>query len=564
MIYAFKDTTAGAAPATYRSAESLSIDGTYLEDALPGFRVLYTTGREALPVDITTGEIAGRDGSVLMGKRFPAREIVVGYSLKTPGPAAYRAAFNSLFSYLKGEHRLIFADEQDKFFIGHFLDVTPGEPGTDTAVGEITFLCADPFKYSMTEYSADTLLQPVKGADGVTRNLRSFLVTYRGTVPARPRFETTFKQGVTDVSDGTLPTNPGDCGYIAFTDQHGHILQFGDPDETDGQSFAASQMLLNTVLYNKSSWSTNTRNLWKTNTGSAYVDATIAPRGSMYSTYSKVVTSEEQAQESAGTLDGLRYLTPQTYGTGSADGWHGPTIAARVPVDASRTRGAADWRLYFRAKIGASEEEQFGVFKVAAVTSAGVVVASMEIKKGSSSMNGKVILKFGTKSKTIAQDLSYYNAAFGANGRHAATITKSGSKCTFSFGDKSITLTDTGQTSVKVERVAFSFGQYRKGGTERTSLSRNGLYNTKFTKLNCQTWEDTPNKFSSGDVLSVDCSTAEVLLNGEPAADLGALGNDWETLTLVPGEQYIIESRSSWVKPENRPTSKMFWREVFA
>lgn len=578
-MYIYTDTTRAASlPATGRSAESLQIDGTWLEDVIPGFRVLYTRGREALPLDITTLTIPTRDGEYVTGKRYPARQIVVGYRLVTGSPQAFRAAFNSLFSYIRGEHRLVFADEADKFYTGAYQDASSGEPGTDTAVGELVFFCADPFKYSIEEHSQETLLRPVPGSDGVTRNLRSFLVNYQGTVPARPRFETRFFQPNNAVSQDTVPSNAGDCGYIAFMDQDGHVLQFGDPDEADGASYDKSQLMLDTVLYNKSSWTSPTKGtassgLWRPNTG--YADPDVTAMGSMRSDYSQQVTAEEQAAESAGTLDGLRYLTPQSYGTATATGWHGPTISARLPampVGTSSVRGAADWRLYFRAKIGASDDPQMGLFKADITTSSGALIASIAIKKHSSSMTGKVIVTFGGKTKTKSVDLSYYNRAFGAGGRHTCILTKTQNRLVVDYGDETITLKDTSTTSMLADRVTFCLASYRKNERASTEkeidpLARNGLYNVKFTKLNCPTWADVPNKFSSGDVLKADTRDASILLNDAPAADLGALGSDWENFVLVPGEQYIVESRSSWTMGDGaqyRPHSTIYWRDTYA
>ena len=564
-IYSYTDTTSGSQSSTSRSSESLKIDDVWLEDVIPGFRVLYTRGREALPLDMTALTIPNRDGDLITGKRWPSRQIVVGYRLLTGGPTAYRTAFNSLFSYVKGEHRLIFNDEPDKFFTGIYQELSSGEPGTDNAIGELVFFCSDPFKYSLEEHSQETLLRAVPCSDGISRNLRSFLINYSGTIPSRPRFETKFYQPDNNQNyEGDVPSNAGDCGYIAFTDQAGHILQFGDPDESDGVSYSKSQLMLDTILYNKNSWTSPTRgSLWKMNP--QYQDSEITTDGSVKSDYSKVITAEEQAQETAGTLDGLRYLTPQNYGT-SSTGWHGPTIAARLPsmpVGYQNVRGAADWRLYFRAKLGASDNSEIGMFKVDIFDTNGSVFSSVSIKKNNTSMTGKITLVFGTKTKTKSLDLSYYNESFGAGGRHTCTITKTGSKIVLDYGNTTISLKDSTMTNVLADRLMFCFGAYK----EYDTLSRNGLYNVKFTKLSCPTWADVPNKFSAGDVLKADTRDASILLNDAPAEDLGALGNDWETFVLNPGEQYIVESRSSWTMGENaqyRPHSIIYWRDVFA
>ena len=141
--------------------------------------------------------------------------------------------------------------------------------------------------------------------------------------------------------------------------------------------------------------------------------------------------------------------------------------------------------------------------------------------------------------------------------------TKTGNKIVLDYGNTTISLKDSTMTNILADRLMFCFGSYK----EYEPLSRNGLYNVKFTKLNCPTWADVPNKFSAGDILKADTRDASILLNDAPAEDLGALGNDWETFTLNPGEQYIVESRSSWTMGENaqyRPHSIIYWRDVYA
>ena len=41
----------------------MSINGRYIEDIIPGYRTLTVQGRELLASDVTTAEMASRDGS---------------------------------------------------------------------------------------------------------------------------------------------------------------------------------------------------------------------------------------------------------------------------------------------------------------------------------------------------------------------------------------------------------------------------------------------------------------------------------------------------------------------
>lgn len=570
MGYTYADTTAGFSSSASRSAESMFLDGICLEEELPGFRILYTRGREALSPDIRTLSIERRDGDIVTGQRWPSRVITVGYQLVTTSPEAFRAAYNALGGLLKGKHRLIFADESDKFFNGEFTRIDGHEAGTDNVVGEIAFLCADPFKYSVTEYSAPTRLHSVTGADGVTRSLRSFGtnsygVEYNGTVPAHPRFETRFFDPQNDADEDELPSEAGDCGYIAFLDQNGHVLQFGDPDEADGESHDRAQVLIDKNFTGKDSWTQKASNAWKLNNTAYFDDPVVVQRGAVDDTYSKAVTQAEIDAETATST--LRYLAPTSYGA-DGDEWHGPSISGRIPVDASGTRGAADWRLYFRLKFCASDSIQVGRFRAFVTSANGTVIAAVEVAKTTNAGTGTLYATFGGKTKGKRIDLSYYNQYFGADkGRKTCVITKTGAAIEFDLGGVQFSMKDSTLANVKAERVSFVWATYGDADLVEP-VARNGLYNVRFTKLNCETWTDTPNKFGAGDVLLVDTEGAEILLNGDPSPDLGAFGNDWEGLVLVPGRQHIIESRSKWcaATPETvhqRPVSTMYWREAF-
>ena len=193
---------------------------------------------------------------------------------------------------------------------------------------------------------------------------------------------------------------------------------------------------------------------------------------------------------------------------------------------------------------------------------AGNVVAGVRIRKGSAGksasvdyyVNGKVI-------KTGSVDLSYNNKNFGSkeSSVKTSTIQKVGNKITFNIAGAASTFTDDVLQDVKATKITFAFEQY----STSTALSYNGLYWAKFVKNNCNTLRDIPNKFSTDDVVEADCSTGDVLLNGIPAPELGALGNDWEDFVLTPGLNQIGVAYSEWVSDDYVPQFKVRYREVF-
>lgn len=250
------------------------------------------------------------------------------------------------------------------------------------------------------------------------------------------------------------------------------------------------------------------------------------------------------------------YVGASGYGTGT--GAHGPTITRTLST------GAEDFTLTYSQKmcIGntAADVNQFGEFRMQCLNGSTTVVG-VTITKNTAGSTGtlKMILNNNVVySQSI--DLAYRNSYFGAgNTKRVTTIIKSGSKVSFNVAGivKEFTLATISTT--KTLKVAFSFLQF---GTN-TALRFNGLYSSKMVKNNCDTWEDIPNKFSSGDKLEADCQTGKIYLNGIESPSLGALGNDWETFYLVPGDNQIGTSYSDWVNQDYKPTFKIKYREVY-
>lgn len=252
-MYKFIDTNEVSEGAILPS-EALQLNGEYIENLISGYRTLTVSGREALSPELTTVETGIRDGSALKNRRYPARTIVVKYQLIAKSNEDFRAAFNKLGSILNVEEaEMIFNDEQDKFFIGTPSALSEVEPGTNSVIGEIEFVCADPFKYSVEEYEAT----PNEGED-------SIVIDYKGTYKSFPTLEAAFFNE--DEGEAAL-TGGGDCGYVAFFNENEKIIQMGDPDEVDTEGYAKSQTLVNQKFNKETSWGSVAENNWAHNVG---------------------------------------------------------------------------------------------------------------------------------------------------------------------------------------------------------------------------------------------------------------------------------------------------------
>ena len=531
-MYNFIDTTE-VSDGMVLPSEALKINGEYIENIIDGYRTLNVSGREALSPELTTYETGVRDGSRVQNKRFPARIITVTYKLSCDSNSAFREAYNALGAALNvDDATLIFNDENDKFYIGTPSALGEVEAGRNSIVSSFEIYCADPFKYSVAEYEVEPI-------DGI------FTIDYNGTYKSYPKLEADF---FAEDDEGTL-TGGGDCGFVAFFNDNEKILQFGDPDEVDTESYAKSQ----TLIMNKfTSWGSSMQDKWVLN--NAY-----NPWDSRVQVGTLAIKSDETSSKN-------KMIAPSSYGSGSK--WHGPSITRQIPADAAGDVGATNFTLSYRQRfcMTKNKKNEYGAFYAKCVHNNGSskkTICAVQIFKSKSGNKGTVNFYVnGVKKKTVNIDLSRTNKRTGYANKKSiltTTIKKSGSTVSFNVCGLKYTFKDSAIANILTTEITFGFDAY---GT-KTPVATNGLYWAKFIKNNCDTFEDIPNKFSANDVLSVDCKEGKVYLNDLETPSLGALGNDWEDFCLISGINQIGTTYSDWVDADKAPTYKLRYREVF-
>lgn len=546
-MYTFKDTIeTTASDVVLLPSEALKINGQYIENQIAGYRTLAVSGREALSPELETYSTGTRDGSTLKNKRYPERVITVHYQIIADSPQAFREAYTKLGYILDVEDaQLIFNDETDKFFIGTPYAIGEVEPGRLSITGDFEILCVDPFKYSVTEYEA--LPQDTDAG-------KAFVINYGGTYKAFPKIESRFFSQLENGVTATILTDDGDCGHVAFFNEDGKILQFGDPEELDGTAFDKSQTLINQTFASSTAWGTTAKSLWAVNNG--------------------VTLKHEEKQVGNVAMHNFSStlndwcLIPSDYGSGATR--CGPSITRNIGPDASGESGATDWQLTYKQRLnpaaGVNALKEVGGFYCAIVSGSGSsrkMIAGVRIARHSvGATDGKLNLYVNDKQVAdMPINLGPANKYFSALGNRVTTIRKEGNNVVFNVAGvrKSYNCYDTGFADTKATQVTFDFFRY----SAYTPISFNGLYYAKFVKNNCTTFKEIPNKFSADDVLTADCSSGEVLLNGLQAPEVGALGNDWEQFYLKPGINQIGLSYSDWLTDDYAPTVKLKYREVF-
>ena len=571
---------------------ALKIDGTFLEEMIPGYTTLDSTGREALPREYSAVSIATGDGEVIRSRRYLPRDITIQYLIRGKDTSDVREKLIRLSNLLSTyDAAFSFNDEAGRFFIGEPIMDAEVAMGKTHASGSFTIHCADPFKYSVEEFIA----KPDESAPD------TIVIDYGGTHEARPILEAEFP--MLDGEEGEA--TGGDCGYVAFTDENENIIQLGNPHEVDGTVLPESQTLVNREF--------KTTEGWTVNGGSIYGSGTVV--GSL--------TCGTVKDDIWGKT--WNEVHPTAYGSNNST-WHGPVLRID-PLDTNREK-AVDFEFSWQHKLNITANDQLGNFQALLLESSSNVVAGVQIIKSGSGTSGKCnYIVDGKTAGSVSIDLSQYNTHFGCRKKTPkyktvkqkqyynkktkkwqtkkikgaktksvsikqvsgytyttpnlnASIKKLGGKVIFTIGNLKAA-TYVSSTRTEVTTLLFYFGKWKTSNV----IAMNRLISVKLVKHNVDRNYDIKNSFTAGDVVIADCNSAEIYLRhsepevinpdiaegdvipddpaeqGKRTPALGAVGNDWETFMLTPGVNQIGVQYSDWA--QTRPKFRVRYREVF-
>lgn len=522
-MYGFVDTTKNQAiPTGEYPSEAMKINGQYLEDLVPGYRTLTVSGREAFLKELETQNTAARSGVLIKNRRYPARKIKVMYQICARNEEEFRTAFNRLNQALAVEDaEIIFRDEDKngagKYFIGTPSEASDVTPGQNAVTGEFTILCADPLKYSTEQKTATVAPGESSAVD----------ITYSGSELAKPIIEVQFA---------------GDCGFVSVEDTNGKKLLFGNlaEEDTDPTQQGGSETLINQTYSSTGSWSDTEQALW---------------------TFNSVPGLSNKQKGTIGSLNELqvlnRYIGPDSYGDDDIV-VYGPSMMRSIPADSSGNVNPDLWSFSFRPIFAANGLlQQYGEFAALVFDADGNRIAWVRIAS-QSTISRQATMGFHAMGETVYTgtidevDGPFSKPLIAANAM--ITVERSADAITFRAPDivRSFAVSDVPGAN----RIAFMFSRRK----DVNPLSRLGLGAVQFVS-----WlpGDIPNSFAASDVLLVDCRTAKITLNGTSRADLGDIGNAWESFGLHPGENHLKFSYSKWVPDETAPLLLLHHREAF-
>ena len=482
------------------------INGSYLEDIVPGYKTLFVRGREPLDLEPLNISLPARDGDIFRSRRVNARELQILFSLEAATPAAYTAAYNQLKGelYKAKNSQLIFDDEPGCYFVGTCdkidVDYVAGQP----AHGAIVISCADPFKYAVSE--------TVISADNGT-----ITAEYGGTYPAHPIL--------------TAQSMTHDCGFYSFEDEAGHLIQIGNPEEED-QEEAPTDHVVESIDAN-----------FGTNYWPSYdpYDQAVWHRDWSRLLYGYV--TNDLGFESA--RDYI-YALP-AYPGGEPSAMFGPTLGTNITASPNFLCSFLHWF----EPLG----NQGGGFDLYLNNRGGGNVCGVCIRRA----KGNPIYAYMIVKGKVVKTLGYsFNTNPFKSEWHTQTISKSLGTVSFNVGGVAFSTTDPDLVDHSYDVANISFIIYKQPGADQIGAN-NSLKNIQFRGYSSE-WVEFDNVVPRGGLVEVDTGSGEISVNDDPQPNLGSIYNDFEDFKLSTGENTIICSSSGWV---DDASYIMKYREVY-
>ena len=361
--------------------------------------------------------------------------------------------------------------------------------------------------------------------------------------PADPEYYT---NTITVHNGGTYPVEPvitatmhADNGLIALINGQGGVLQFGNPEEADGVERKRSEV----ARY---------EGFDKEPAGAAYNTGQTNSHYYYIADQKNVMEGSVKYTDDDGSAVEPVFLPTNSYY------WEGPSVHLKTTnsSDGSNTGSVlAKWRYKFNSSVNA-----LGAIEMTLDNDTGVAYQVI-IRANYAGKDDVDVQVFAGSTLVFQQTL---NRSVFSNGRYyEAKLTKLGNTLNLQLAgivqggikpSEVITrnpplimppiMLTSAQTSLPITGATLWFQRF-----ENYPYPDMGVYDMDIEWLNVDYWADLSNRFSAGDVATIDVANRQILVNGVINADLQLIDNDWKKFRLLPGDTQILTQRSSWAQP---------------
>lgn len=419
--------------------------------------------------------------------------------------------------------QLIFDDEPDKYYMAICDQQTTMSEEQFLGEAVITFVVPDDLAHSVTTST-------VSGSSGA-----DILINNDGSAPTAPVITAAMKS---------------DNGLVALVNNQGATLQFGSVDERDNVAAKKSDPTLH-LDYGYLEGDAETPEGVTINTG---VDL-----------YPNFLGNASTPNERAGsvkfgvkTSDGMVSAVPQFTGT-AKDVWTGPSMHVDVTPNSDNLATGNfifEQQFHFDSTTRTSGRIEF-------VLEHGSDVAFSFVMRSSTSLSDEVVVEIGAGNPgakgTMFISYTLDRKKF-TNGYYQLIISRVSGVITYKLSKVLREIVDVvSQTGAQLIRT-FDFStlssaavwpitgittQWRRWPGPDAPCTMD-LADTRFTWVNVDYLQDIPNRFSDGDVVTVDVANKRILVNGVEDMTLHTIGNMWDGFKLKPGANTIQVIASSW------------------
>ena len=361
--------------------------------------------------------------------------------------------------------------------------------------------------------------------------------------PADPEY---YADTITVHNGGTYPVEPvitatmhADNGLIALINSQGGVLQFGNPEEADGVERKRSEV----ARY---------EGFDKEPAGAAYNTGQTNSQYYYIKAQKNVMEGSVKYADDDGSAVEPVFLPTNSYY------WEGPSVHLKTTnaSDGSNTGSfIAKWRYKFNSNVSA-----LGAIEMTLDNDTGVAYQVI-IRSNYAGKDDVDVQVFAGSTLVFQQTL---NRSVFSNGRYyEAKLTKLGNTLNLQLAgivqggitpSEVITrnpplimppiMLTSDEASLPITGATLWFQRF-----ENYPYPDMGVYDMDIEWLNVDYWADLSNRFSAGDVATIDVANRQILVNGVINADLQLIDNDWKKFRLLPGDTQILTQRSSWAQP---------------
>lgn len=361
--------------------------------------------------------------------------------------------------------------------------------------------------------------------------------------PADPEY---YSDTITVHNGGTYPVEPvitatmhADNGLIALINSQGGVLQFGNPEEADGVERQHSEV----ARY---------EGFDKEPDGAAYNTGQTNSHYYYIAAQKNVMEGSVKYADDDGSAVEPVFLPTNSYY------WEGPSLHLKTTNASNGSNTGsflAKWRYKFNSNVSALGAIEMTLDNDTSVAYQ-VIIRSNYAGKDDVDVQvfaGSTLVFQQTLNRSVFSNGRYYEAKLTKLGNtlnlQLAGIVQGGIKPSEVVTRNPpliippIMLTSD-QASLPITGATLWFQRF-----ENYPYPDMGVYDMDIEWLNVDYWTDLSNRFSAGDVATIDVANRQILVNGVINADLQLIDNDWKKFRLLPGDTQILTQRSSWAQP---------------